>query len=463
MSQQEVSSSSTQNPALSRGLLIAFTLPTLVLGFTHGPEGQIQAIYAKHAALPLTAVALAMFITKVFDAITYPLIGYLSDRSYARRGTRAGWLIAGTLVSMLGLWFLLRPPAEVTVTYFGIWMSVTYVGWKLMEIPLQAWSYGLSSDYVQRSRVQAWRLLAALIGQLLFVATPVLAVQLGQSDSTELDFRSLGVAAIICVIALPLATLVTLTRVPRGEALPPPKSEAERFSLTRTWKAVVSNGPMMRLLATFLPVNLLALMSTGVSYLFIDSYLHLGKQFPALLGLALITTAGGVPFWAAMGARYERHRVLAIALIIAGTAAAGCAFIEPGPYALVLTFVLFPILCCGVSAGVLVFAICGDIVDYGRLKTGEDLAGVYSSALMFLQKSLGSLSAAAALAIAGWLGFEPTAATQTAGGVLGIKLTAAVLPAIGLFTAAAVIWNFPLTRARHAEIRQQLLARQSVA
>src|SRR3546814_15185698 len=79
-----------------------------------------------------------MLITRMFDAVTYPLIGYLSDRSYVRSGTRRNWTIAGTLLSMLGTWFLLRPPQNVSVLYFGIWTAVLYVGWKTIEIPLQA-------------------------------------------------------------------------------------------------------------------------------------------------------------------------------------------------------------------------------------------------------------------------------------------------------------------------------------
>ena len=90
---------------LRRSLLISFILPTLVLGLMHGPEGQIQAIYAKHAGLALPALAGAMLLTKIFDAVTYPLIGHWSDRSYARSGTRGGWLIAGALVSVLGVCF----------------------------------------------------------------------------------------------------------------------------------------------------------------------------------------------------------------------------------------------------------------------------------------------------------------------------------------------------------------------
>src|SRR3546814_12993149 len=89
---------------LRRDLLIAFTLPTLILGVMHGPEGQIQAIYAKHAGLSITVLAVAMLITRMFDAVTYPLIGYLSDPSYVSSGLRRNLPGSGTLISILCIW-----------------------------------------------------------------------------------------------------------------------------------------------------------------------------------------------------------------------------------------------------------------------------------------------------------------------------------------------------------------------
>ena len=199
---------------LRRGMLVAFALPTVVLGVMHGPEGLISGVYAQHAGISLGALALALLLTKMFDAVTYPLIGHLSDLTYARTGTRRGWLIAGCALSVLGIWFLLRPPAEANVVYFGVWMAVTYLGWKVMEIPIQAWSYGLTEDYGQRARVQGWRGMSQILGQLLFFIIPFLAMQIGVSDSTELDFRSLGLTAAICAVALPLATALFIVRVP---------------------------------------------------------------------------------------------------------------------------------------------------------------------------------------------------------------------------------------------------------
>lgn len=446
---------------LRRGMLVAFALPTVVLGIMHGPEGLISGVYAEHAGISLGALAVALLLTKMFDAVTYPLIGYLSDRTYARTGTRRGWLIVGCAISVLGVWLLLRPPAEANVVYFGIWMAVTYLGWKVMEIPIQAWSYGLSADYGQRARVQGWRGMAQVLGQLLFFMIPFLALQIGVSDTTEVDFRSLGVGAVICAIALPLATALFIARVPSrsvDRAAGPP-ALAPRHRMRELWNAVRRNPPLLRLLAAFLPVNLLTGMSSGLAYLYMDVYLGVGAELPAILGIALLTSIIGIPIWTALSSRFERHRVWAFALVLGGLACGAFVFVSPGPGAALACFILFPLETLVITGSVVVYTMSADIVDYGRLHTGQDHGGLYGSMFAFLQKSLIGVASALGLGLIAVFGFDATADVQTTQAAIGITFAFAVLPALGLFGAAAIIWRYPLDKRRVAEIQAALAER----
>jgi Na+/melibiose symporter-like transporter len=99
------------------------------------------------------------------------------------------------------------------------------------------------------------------------------------------------------------------------------------------------------------------------------------------------------------------------------------------------------------------------MVDYGLLHSGQDHGGLYGAMFAFLQKSLQGVSAAAGVALIGLFGFDATAAAQTGGGIFGIKLAMGIAPAIGLIGGAAIIWNYPLTRARVAEIQAALAQR----
>ena len=455
----------TAGTELRRGTLWAFVAPTLILGVMHGPEGQIQGVYAKHGGVALTALALALMASKIFDAITYPLVGYLSDQTFARRGTRKAWILAGMVLSVVGMWMLMRPPANVDAWYFGIWMAALYFGWKLMEIPLQAWSYGLSEDYRQRSRVQAWKTLAQLAGSLLFFAIPFFAMKAGQSDSTELDFRSLGFSALICAGLLPLATLIALTFVKEGGAMPAVVAKPPRMSFRDAWDAVRSNRPLLWVLGGFLPLSVLGGMCAGTIYLYVDGYLGLSKQYTAIMAVAFLATLVGIPLWSGLAARYERHRVLAVAFALCGAACCLLGLLSPGPLALPLAFVAYPAITLTLSGIVVIFIMLGDVVDYGKLTTGQDHAGLYGSMLQFLTRSLTGVAAALGLAIAGLVGFDAAVSTdvQSTQGIFGLKLVTGFLPGVGMLASGLLLLRYPLNRARVAEIQAELHAREAAA
>lgn len=441
--------------------VLLFALPALLVGFMHGPEQQIQGIYAKYAGLALAALAMATLFTRAFDAVTYPLIGYLSDLSYAKTGTRKPWVAGGALFSAFGVWFLYRPPADAGIVYYGCWTAVTYLGWKIAEIPYQAWSYALTRDYADRARLQAWRAMAQLLGGMLFFATPAIARGLGMSGSGDLGFPALNVTAVMCAILVPLAAIVVVWRVPEGD-VPPPAAEArQRYGMMHSLRAVLRNRPMMWLIGAALPIAILSGMAMGVMFLFLDVYLQLGENYPTVQLAAAPMALIGVPLWGFLGVRFERHRVVAVSLILASISYLGLSFISPGPMAFTLSLVFYPLTVLALLGIVVLFPMIGDIADYGRLQTGEDLSGLYTAVFNFVQVSLRTVSSAAGIAIVGWMGFDATATTQNAGGELAIRLTAVILPAIGLGFAGFLFWGFPLTRARIAEVHRQLEAQES--
>lgn len=447
---------------LRRGVLLAFALPAIMLGFMHAPEQQVQGIYARFSGLPLTALAGAMLLTRMFDAITYPLIGQWSDATYRKTGSRKIWILIGTAVTVAGLWFLYRPPAGVSIGYFTLWMSVTYVGWKLTEIPYGAWSMSLSRDYAQRTRVQTWRAVALMLGTVVFYAMPYAARRLGLTVDTELNFRSLGLTAAVVAVCVPLLNLYSLVRVPDGDVPPPPSARPP--SLREVLAALAGNGPLRRLLYALLPTIFLTGMANGVSYLFIDTYLHLGKQLPMILLLSAPMSIIALPFWGWICLRFERHRVWAVALLVAALSYAGMGFAPIGGAGLVPILVLYSIsLFCQVSLFVIAPALMGDVLDYDRLHTGKDHAGIYSALLAFLNKSVLGVSGALGLALIGWFGFDAHAAEQAPLGALGIRLTAVWLPALGLAVGAPLVWGFPITRARQAEILEAIRRREAQA
>jgi glycoside/pentoside/hexuronide:cation symporter, GPH family len=432
-----------------------------MLGVTHGPEQLLHGVYAKHAGLPLTSLAAALVATRLFDAITYPLVGYLSDLTARRTGSRKHWLVAGTLTIVIALWFLYRPPEHPTIAYFTIWFMAGYLGWKMTEIPYTAWSFALSADFAQRARVMAWRAAGWYIGVLSFYLMPYLAKALGVTEGTDINFQVLGLLAIFIAVLGPLLNLFTVMRVPDGDpAVIAARAAVPRQNLREAAASVLGNAPLLRLLGAILPMTLGYYMMVGSMYLFIDVYLGLGQQLAAVAAVAFLLTVATVPIWNLLCQRFERHRVLAIAFAGAAAAFAGISLVPPGVASLPVFAVLYVLAVSLVSAYyVAAFAMIGDISDFGRLETGQDHSGIYSALFYFVWRSVGGLVSGLGLAVIGWFGFDATTKAQTDLGIVGIKLVSTGFPALGFAIAAIVLWGFPLTRERHEQIRAELEAR----
>jgi Na+/melibiose symporter-like transporter len=449
---------------MRRGLLVAFSLPAIMQGLMHAPEFQVQGIYAKYTGLSLTALAAGLLLTRIFDALTYPLIGQWSDQAFRRSGSRKGLMAVGTGVATLGLWFLFRPPPGISIVYYTGWSMVTYIGWKLTEIPYGAWSLGITRDYTQRTRVQLWRTMAALCGALLFYTVPFATKALGFSDTTELNLHTLAFTAVLIVICMPLLNSFALLRVPNGAAQPPSVQAGSKPSWRELLHAVMSNGPLLRLLLAAVPAIMLNGVAAATVFLFLDVYLHLGKQLPVIQLVSLPLTLLGMPFWAWLCQKFERHRVWAVSLAITALCSGLMAFVPVGSAALVPVLVLYPIgLFAYICIAVAFPSMMGDVVDYERLRTGEDRSGIYSAINAFVSKTLTTVSGALGIALVGWFGFEATATDQTAWAGVGIRLAAAGLPALGFLASAPLLWWFPITRARQEEIRAGIQARESMA
>jgi GPH family glycoside/pentoside/hexuronide:cation symporter len=288
---------------------------------------------------------------------------------------------------------------------------------------------------------------------------PFAAKALGFTDTTELNLQTLALTAVLVLVCVPLINLYSLARVPNGEATAPAPPAGNTGNWRELLRAMAGNGPLLRLLGACVPVFLLNGVSAGTTFLYVDVYLHLGKELPLIQLVGLPLTLLGMPFWGWLCQRFERHRVWAVSLIAAAICYGAMAFAPVGKTGLYLILTLYPItLFCVVCMFIAVPAMIGDIVDEDRLRTGEDRSGVYSAIYVFLSKSLVTVAGACGIALAGWFGFDATASQQGAWGAFGIKLVTVGLPALGFALTAPLIWWFPIDRARQKEIREAMRA-----
>ncbi|HSW12835.1 MAG TPA: MFS transporter [Solimonas sp.] len=438
----------TATPLISRGLLFVFALPGILQGFMHAPAQSIlQGIYAKESGLALVALGGAVLLVRVCDIATDLLIGYFSDRGAERGISRKWWMSAGTAVTVVALWFLFRPPPQVSIAYYGGWFLMANIGWSLCEIPYRSWSLEFSPEAKQRTRITTWIAMATMVGSVLFYVVGPAGKGLGLLKTGELNMETLGLTAILVVLLLPLLNAYTLWKVPDGQSRaasghrPPP--ESARLLLA----SVLGNVPLMRLILVFSVCNLMTGLSGSVSLLYMTNYLGLGAEANLVLALALPISMLGLPLWGWLAQRYPLQRVWAIGLGMAGLSYTGMGLLPPNPgtllYGLVATFTVFFALSTLIAAPV----ILGDIIDYGKEKYGVDRAGLYVSFQTQVIKAVNALAAGGGLIFLGWMGFDASkaGAELTAQAVFSLKLTAAWAPALGMISAGLLLWFLPIS------------------
>ncbi len=425
-------------------VLAAYGAPAFSQSFLVGPAiSVLQGIYAKYFGLGLEQVAVVLFVSRLFNAVSDPVIGHLSDRYRARYGSRKPWLVAGSVLGVVACWFLYVPAGGVTTLSFLCWFLLADIGWSMTEVPYGAWMAELSDDYGERTRLASWRAVGRYLGLLAFFGLPLaLEPWLGSSEFTP---ETLRWAAILAAIALPTAAVVAALVVPDGAPAEAPVVHARRDVVA----AVARNRPLWRVATTLAIAGLGNGMGWGLVFFYIDGYLGLGAQFSGLLVLSIPVAIVATPVWGALCLRFGKQQMWTAGYLMAATASLGYAFITPGPWAAAwLAVTLLMLNAVIVVEQVAGPAVIADVVDYGRWRLGADHGGTYFAAWAMITKGTIGLGAAISLAVAGALGFDATAGTQAPGGVLGLLVGMAVLPAACYLTAAVVIWHFPIDRRR---------------
>lgn len=432
---------------------VAFSLPAVVSAITMGPfAGIIPALYASTFKLDLTFIGLALLISRLFDAVIDPMIGYYSDTTESRFGKRKPWVVAGSFLIVVPVYCLFLPPGKLDETYFLFFMLFLYFAWTLIEIPYQAWMLDLSRDSAQRTRISAFRVAALLLGGILFTLAPTLVPE----ANGNMNFQVLGAIALFTAIAVPLSGLIAAASVPQGDVYEQP----ERQPVWELLKSVFSSFPFFIYVLMYAFIGLASGIAGVVQFLYIDSYLKIGSSFTQIYLPAVVLAPLSLPFWVWAANRWGKHQVTALAFLAYAAIMPLAWFIEPGPsavlpmtiYATALSLVM-PLLMITMPA------ILGDVVDHDELKTGQNKSGQFLAFQVMVAKAMVAIGGPMALFLIGLYGYQPGSATNTPEAIEGMRIIATLLPAVMVIPGVILLWFFPINDKKQALIRQELEAR----
>ena len=117
----------------------------------------VPTFYAQALGLSLSAVGGILLVARLWDMITDPLVGFLSDRTPAHWGRRKIWVIASAPLIAGSVWLLFNPGEQASNSYLLLCAMGIYIAGTMALVPINAWGAELSSNYHQRSRVAGSR------------------------------------------------------------------------------------------------------------------------------------------------------------------------------------------------------------------------------------------------------------------------------------------------------------------
>lgn len=413
--------------------------------------------------LPAAAISLMMLMVRLFDAVADGAMGIIADRTKTRWGKFRPYLLWMSIpYGICGYLIFANPSLESggKLPYAYITYSLMLLAYTAINVPYNALLGVLSPSPAVRAVASSYRFAGANAGGLLIsLFVRPLVKHLGGGDEMAGFQQTMAIFAVLSVALFWLSFANTRERVE-----PPPAQEA---NAKQEFKELFQNRPWVVLLFAALFSTTFVVMRAG-STLFYFKYVvgDTGKPLFWVLDKSTVFLSSGMLCQvlgnvglAFVARRVDKRNAATVLTLITGACYTTFFFIPTDNFALQLALNAVGMLCMGPTSA-LVFAMYGDVADYGEWKFGRRSTGLVYSASLFAMKTGSMLAGTLVPVFLDAFGFVK-GVEQSASAMLGITLAFSVVP--GVFTAlkAASIWLFPLDKAQVAEIEQELRLRRT--
>lgn len=441
---------------LKRSTLFFYGLTEFPIHITLMPmTAFIPNFYASDLGISLAVVGTIVLVTRLFDVVTDPLIGFFSDRTDTRWGRRRPWLVASVPVMMIGVYKLFLPDHGAGGAYLFMWMTVVWLGWTMLIIPYWAWAAELSPDYQERSVITGWRSAIGIGGSLAAQLLPIGALFFFGYGGTGEVMILIG---IMMMVMLPLSVGLTVWRVPERRDY-----VATSIPLGQALRLMFRNGPFKRLVISFFLTYAALSVTTSLYLFYVRHVVGEEKAGVAMLSAYYLCNLIGVGFWVRLSQRIGKHRAWAASLLLIAVAHPFYLIHGQGDFVWMLPVSIVSGIAAGAFAA-LPNSMKADVIDLDGLKSGVDRAASFFAAWSLVIKLSGALGAWFALSVLAWIDFDPLmGADNSAAQIWGLKGTFTILPAVLFVIAALIIWRYPITERRHLKLREALKRRRSSA
>ncbi|MDZ7684331.1 MAG: MFS transporter [Gammaproteobacteria bacterium] len=363
---------------------IAYGAPSFAGAAMAIPIGiHLTIFYSDTILVPLGFIALVKALARALDAITDPVMGWISDRTKSPLGRRRPWILIGAPLCAIAFYLMFTPPGDIDGVEAATWFAVTYTAYYLFHTVYIIPHYGLGPeltlDYNERSVLFGIREAFVVAGTLVAAVSPPLLIEQFGGERQGYTAFAILFGALLTILYLNLVVQVR----ERASFM-----ARESNPLIPGVRRVMRNGVFRLLLFVYLVGSITGAIP-GLMMPYFTKYVLQPDNPDAWLAVFLATyfLAGFVslPGWVWAAKRFEKKPVWLAGFLPGIFGSLGLFLLGPGD--LVACIFVLAIAGTGFSAGIFLGpAMQADVIDYDEFHTGKRREAQYGALWSIMTK-----------------------------------------------------------------------------
>jgi len=443
---------------LTTGVIWAYSIPRIGFGIMGLLFGTYLMKFSTDVLLIAPAAMGALIAaSRIWDGVSDPLAGYLSDGTHSRFGRRRIWLFMSSVPMSLGLIMIWSPPTSLEGVMLIAWMGLALFVYETAStaffVPHGALGVELTPNYHERTRLYGYSHMIGALGSLLGLISLYL---MDSGEDKRLWAIILSSIAGFCICAMVLGSTFVL----------PERADFQNRGSENPFRSFtdVFRNKHARLLLIVYAIETFGGATIGLLVSYIVAYVIPMENVPvdssvffiSVLVFYFVPQFAFAPLWIKLSTYTGKKNLWAASMWISALVFVGY-FFALNSYIMIwlLTFIL------GTSGGigaVVAPAISADIIDYDEYLTGERKEGTYYAVWNMVRKGAASLTAIITGFVLQWVGFEPNV-EQTETTKIVFRSLFALMPAGGYMIGALVFTRFSFNEKEHSDVRRVLATR----
>lgn len=442
--------------------------------------------YMTTMGIPMKIATTIFMIAKLWDAVTDPVMGFISDNTRGRWGRRKPYMFAGGISIIVSIFLLFMPVKDwgVSTNGFIAYMLIMYLLWNtcstLSQVPYCSMSSDISPSFRERNNANTVKLIFTAAASGLAYVLPLLFIESLISADGWLFMPHINTTEFWLSISIIFGTLfgggLIICSIFVKERIKPTtaveKFNAKQFvkSYTKPYKNRSYRWHIVMYVSAFACMDMISALAVFYATDVWHGEKLFGMDISSMFIIAPLMVAAVVMFPLARKMMDKKSKQFAFRMGLPFYIFGGIMFaiMEPSWTPPILIPIIALIMGLGFGgAQMMPWIIFPDTVDVGEMATGDRSTGTYSGMMTLARKVGGALAVGLVGWILGWCGYKENNTGDTTvyiqqsdTALLAIRLVMGITVAILIAIALYASFKYKVDNKKLARIRYFIDARK---